>query len=77
MDELIENLTYPGDIITMSYKKRNKSKYDVIDCRNGKSYKIWSIRNDKKGFPHFLIYDNNQWKWQSAKHFKPIEEDIK
>lgn len=50
---------------------------EFIDCRNGKQYKIWSIRNDRKGFPHFLIYDNNQWKWQSAKHFKPIEEDVK
>lgn len=44
---------------------------EIIDCRNGKSYKIWAIRNDSTGFPHFLIYDKNQWKWQSAKHFKP------
>lgn len=52
----------------------NSISEDVIDCRNGKNYKIWAIRNDSTGFPHFLIYDENQWKWQSAKHFKPIAE---
>lgn len=53
-------------------QQTEKEKYDIVDCRNGKCYKIYSIRNDKTGFPHFLIYDAGAWKWQSAKHFKPI-----
>lgn len=67
-----------SDIMLDAYKKKllrqqaEKEKYDIVDCRNSKWYKIYSIRNDKTGFPHFLIYDENQWKWQSAKHFKPI-----
>ena len=39
-----------------------------------KTYNCYAVRNDSKGYPHFLIYANNQWIWRSAKHFKPIEE---
>ncbi len=28
-----------------------------------------------KGYPHFLIWDDGQWKYLSAKHFEPDEED--
>lgn len=33
--------------------------------------RIYNIRDDKNGFPHFLIYDseNHAWKYISAKHF--------
>lgn len=32
---------------------------------------IYDIRNDSCGYPMFLIYQDNQWIWKSAKHFKP------
>ena len=32
---------------------------------------VYNIRNDSCGYPMFLIYQNNQWVWKSAKHFKP------
>lgn len=35
-------------------------------------YKVVSIRNDKNGFPHFLIYENKVWIWKSAKYFELI-----
>lgn len=36
-------------------------------------YKVFDISYDKKGYPHFLIYKDNQWIRISAKHFRPIE----
>lgn len=29
------------------------------------------MRNDNCGYPHFLIYENGEWKYVSAKHFVP------
>lgn len=36
---------------------------------------VFNVRDDKSGYPHFLIYVDNQWRYLSAKYFKPIEED--
>lgn len=33
---------------------------------------VYAIRDDKKGYPHFLIYTDGQWKYESAKHFEPV-----
>lgn len=33
---------------------------------------VYGVRTDKKGYPYFLIYDDPQWVWMSAKHFVPI-----
>lgn len=46
----------------------------VMDKRNGKYYEVYNIRCDKNGYPHFLIYRNNQWEYAKAKHFVPMEE---
>lgn len=37
-----------------------------------KIYKVIAVRNDKNGFPHFLIYENKSWIWKSAKYFELI-----
>lgn len=34
-------------------------------------YTVYGVRNDKNGYPQFLIYDSGSWKWLSAKHFEP------
>lgn len=36
---------------------------------------IYDIKNNKNGYPHFLVYNfynNNEWTWISAKHFQPM-----
>lgn len=33
--------------------------------------KVYDVRNDNCGYPHFLIYENGEWKYVSAKHFVP------
>ena len=37
------------------------------------SIKVYNVRDDKNGYPHFLIYENGEWKYVSAKHFVPAE----
>ena len=46
----------------------------VLHKKTEKIFKVYKIKNNKNGYPTFLIYDENQWKWLSAKHFKPCEK---
>ena len=32
---------------------------------------VFAVRNDKNGYPHFLLYENGQWLWRSAKYYEP------
>lgn len=34
---------------------------------------VYAIRDDNNGYPHFLIYEDNEWKYVKAKHFVPID----
>lgn len=36
---------------------------------------VYNVKDDKKGYPHFLVYIDNQWQYISAKYFKPIIEE--
>lgn len=45
----------------------------VINKSNNKECRVFDITYDKKGYPHFLIYKDNQWIRMSAKHFRPLE----
>ena len=47
--------------------------FTVQDKDNGDFLPVYSVRNDNKGYSQFLIYQNNQWLWVSAKNFKPHE----
>lgn len=40
-----------------------------------KKIKVFAIRDDKKGYPHFLIYEDGEWKYKSAKLYIPINSD--
>ena len=39
-----------------------------------KPVKVYDIRNDKSGYPQFLIKIDRQWKYLSAKNFLTEEE---
>ena len=45
--------------------------FTVYEKSTGKAVKVYNIRHDKSGYPHFLIYEDGQWKYRSAKHYKP------
>ena len=44
----------------------------VINKDNNELYEVYNVSYDKAGYPHFLIYKNNQWCRVSAKHFRPL-----
>lgn len=39
---------------------------------DGRIFEVYRIRDDDKGYPHALIYEDRQWKYVSMKHFTPI-----
>ena len=45
-------------------------KKEYIAEFSKKRYKVYNIQNNKNGYPLFLIYDDNQWKYITAKKFK-------
>ena len=47
-------------------------QFKVVDKETDLVVHVYGIRDDKKGFPHFLIYEDNQWKYKSAKLYMPI-----
>lgn len=48
----------------------------IVNKDNNKVYDIFDVTYDKAGYPHFLIYkenedgNNGQWVRMSAKHFR-------
>lgn len=48
----------------------------VYEKSSGEMITVYNIRHDKHGYPHFLIYEDGQWKYRSAKHYTPITRDI-
>lgn len=44
----------------------------VVNKNNNERYEVFNISYDKAGYPHFLIYKDNQWVRMSAKHFRPF-----
>lgn len=43
----------------------------VYDKATNERVDVFDITYDKSGFPHFLIFKDNQWIRMSAKHFIP------
>lgn len=50
-------------------------KMSVVNKDNNEIYEVYDITYDNSGYPHFLIYKDNQWLRMSAKHFRPIEAE--
>lgn len=34
-----------------------------------KTVEVYAVRDDKNGYPHFLICENGEWKYKSAKYY--------
>lgn len=48
----------------------------VYDKATNECVNVFDITYDKSGYPHFLIYKDNQWLRISAKHFRPYSANI-
>lgn len=42
-------------------------KYPPEDC-----YQVYDIKTDKNNYIYFLIFENHEWIYSSAKKYKPI-----
>lgn len=51
------------------FDKENYAYDKTIDKQVMKPVKVYHIKDDKNGYPHFLIYENGEWKYVSAKRF--------
>ena len=48
------------------------SLFIVSAFHAGRRVEVYAVRNDKNGYPQFLVYENNQWHWRSAKYYAPL-----
>ena len=53
------------------------SIFQVVNKYTNKIKTVFAVKNDRYGYPSFLIYDevHNSWNWIKAKYFKPLTED--
>ena len=58
-------------IRVFTVNRKEKVEYDSNSGISFSSVKVFNGRDDKNGYPHFLIYENGEWKYVSAKHFVP------
>lgn len=58
-------------IRVFTVNRKEKVEYDSNSGISFSSVKVYNVRDDKNGYPHFLIYENGEWKYVSAKHFVP------
>ena len=49
--------------------------FQVLEKKTNLVVFVYHVRDDKRGFPHFLVHRDNQWKYISAKYFEPLQED--
>ena len=41
---------------------------------DNKNVDVYDVKRDNKGYPLFLIYEDSQWLYKSAKLFYPLSE---
>ena len=49
--------------------------FEVYKSTNFDKTMVFAVRDDKNSYPHFLIFEDNEWKYVSAKHFLPITDN--
>lgn len=59
------------EIKVFSVNRKGNVEYDNNSGISLSSVEVYNVRDDKNGYPHFLIYENGEWKYVSAKHFVP------
>ena len=58
-------------IKVFTVNRKGNVEYDNNSGISLSSVKVYNVRDDKNGYPYFLIYENREWKYVSAKHFVP------
>lgn len=47
--------------------------FKVTHKDSNEKYTVYDIQYDASGYPHFVIYKDNQWLRVNAKYFKPVK----
>ena len=56
--------------------RRNTLHFDrIVSDYIAEKVEVFDIKRDKNGYPHFLIFSDGEWKYESAKHFIPNISD--
>lgn len=45
--------------------------FSVVHKETGMIYTVYGVAQSQ-GYAHFLIYEDGQWVYRSAKHFRPL-----
>lgn len=46
----------------------------IVYFKNGDcALKVYDVKCNKHGYPHFLVYYLGQWRYISAKYFSPMD----
>lgn len=54
--------------------EKNSTEYDKnLKTNISKHVKVYAVRDDKNGYPHFLIYEKGEWKYRSAKFYCEVK----
>lgn len=48
------------------------NSFIVSALHTGRNVEVYAVHNDKNGYPQFLVYENHQWCWRSAKNYEPL-----
>ena len=59
------------EIKVFTVNRKGNVEYDNNSGISLSSVEVYNVRDDKNGYPHFLIYENGEWKYVSAKYFIP------
>ena len=51
--------------------RKDSVEYDNNSGISLSTVKVYNVRDDKNGYPQFLIYEYGEWKYMSAKYFVP------
>lgn len=51
-------------------------RIELYDKYTGKRVDAFAVSEDSHGYPKFLVRQNNEWKWSSAKHYITREERL-
>ena len=45
--------------------------FRVTRKSDGVLFRVYDVKEDKYEYPHFLIFEDNEWKYVKAMHFIP------
>lgn len=53
----------------------NYCLFEVIGKYTNRTFHVFDVRIYENGYPKFLVFINNEWKYVSAKVFVPLAKD--